>query len=88
MNMKPYYKKGGFFYWLERLSDWIDDEIDSIEYHFKLYGFMYFVPGFRKIAVSKFWIDDSVLDVEFAKKNLANEIAEYNREKYWWMRAK
>lgn len=49
---------------------------------------MYFVPGFRKIAVTKFWIDDAALDVEFAKRNLANEITKYNREKYWWMGSK
>lgn len=86
--MKPYYKRGGFFDRLERLSDWIDDEIYSIEYHFKLYGFMYFVPGFRKISVLKFWVDDAASDVEFAKRNLEDEIKKYNREKYWWMMAK
>jgi hypothetical protein len=79
--MQPYYKKGGFFDRLDRFSRWLDYMLDA-------YGIMWFIPGFRKIAITKFWIDDSVLDVEFAKTNMANVIEEYNREKYWWMRAK
>jgi len=86
--MKPYYKHGGFFDRLERFSDWIDFEFNRIEYRLELYGLMYFIPGFREISIARFWVDDAALDVEFAKRNLANQIATYNREKYWWMRAK
>lgn len=86
--MKPYYKKGGFFDRLERFSDWVDFEVYRIENRLKLYGLMYFIPGFRKISVTRFWVDDAALDVEFAKRNLEKQIETYNREKYWWMRAK
>lgn len=79
--MKPYYKNGGFFDRLERLSDWIDDHIDRSIDCFHFYGIMYFIPGFSRLSVYKFWIREHFVQHEYIRFR-------YNREKYWWMRAK
>jgi hypothetical protein len=77
--MKPYYKKGGFFDRLERLSDWIDDEIDMAVDYLRWYGIMYFVPGFRRLTFLSKWLDINRRDIEKHRR-------EYNKIKYWWMK--
>ena len=77
--MKPYYKRGGFFDRLDSFSRWID-------YMLEAYGIMYFIPGFRKIAVAKFWVDEAVFDLEIARHDLEEARQNYNKVKCFWMK--
>lgn len=79
--MKPYYKKNGFFDRLERFSHRID-------YILEVYGIIYFIPGFGGIALAKYLIREREFELEIAKQDLEEAKENYNREKYWWMRAK
>lgn len=86
--MKPYYKQGGFFDRLERLSKIMDTALREFMFDFEDYGIFYFIPGFRKIATLRRNIADYDDDIRYIKGCQAREIDVYNREKYWWMRAK
>lgn len=91
--MKPYYKRGGFFDRLERLSDWIDNQI------YRPFGLkriaeemddcIYWINRLSN-SMSKYLFNREEARIEVRALNL--ELAEfkllYNREKYWWMRAK
>jgi hypothetical protein len=50
------------------------------------YGIMYFIPGFRKIAVAKFWVDEAVFDLEIARHDLEEARQNYNKVKCFWMK--
>lgn len=79
--MKPYYKQGGFFDRLERLSKLID-------YYIDVYGFLYLVPGFRRISVLNSYLEDSKYALEEAIADVEHYKRLYNKQKYWWMSAK
>lgn len=79
--MKPYYKKNGFFDRLDTFSRWFD-------YHYDVYGILYFVPWLREMAMSAYWIAELEIDLKLIQQDLEEAKENYNREKYWWMRAK
>lgn len=79
--MKPYYKRGGFF---DRLEQWSH----KIDYILKVYGIMYFIPGFRKFARIRYRINERECELYIAQQDLLEVRNEYNSKKYWWMRAK
>jgi hypothetical protein len=79
--MKPYYKKGGFFDRLDRFSRWIDYVLDA-------FGIMYFIPGFRGISIHKRWLHEMEMELKEAFDGVAEAKEDYNKSKYWWMRAK
>lgn len=83
-----YYKENGFFDRLEKLSDWIDFEINDLMWAFEEYledlhtfGFLYFVPGMRHLAVSRYFI-------KYHTEELKKEREIYNKGKFWWMAEK
>lgn len=86
--MKPYYKRGGFFDRLERLSDWIDDRIDTYLYILRKFGFLYYVPMCRHMAIMANFINHCADYENYYRKTRIDKINQYNSEKYWWMRAK
>lgn len=86
--MKPYYKQNGFFDRLERLSDWIDDQIDKYLYIIRKFGFLYYVPMCRHMAIMGNFINHCADYEIYYRKTRIDKINQYNREKYWWMRAK
>lgn len=93
INMKPYYKRGGFFDRLERLSEWIDNQISR---PFDLQRID------EEMEYCNYWIarlsnptSRNLVDREFASievMTLRLKLIEfeclYNKIKYWWMRAK
>lgn len=91
--MKPYYKKNGFFDWLERLSDWIDDQMcrpqnlriisGLIDHHINMMERINSTQP--KTRTGRLLKSEERWNREYAIDNL---IDLYNREKYWWMRVK
>lgn len=73
----PYYKKNGFYDRLERFSRWIDYKFYQIDQ----YGILYYVPGFRKIAMVNTWIKECEIELDHFRRM-------YNRDKYFWMAKK
>lgn len=91
--MKPYYKNNGFFDRLERFSDWIDDQIcrpqilriisGLIHHHINMHERINSTQP--KTRTGRLLKREESWNREYAIDNL---IDLYNREKYWWMRAK
>jgi hypothetical protein len=91
--MKPYYKEGGLFYLLEKLSDWIDDEMsrpkmlkiifENIDHHINFHERIKRMQP--KTRIGRLLKREELWNREYAIDNL---IDLYNREKYWWMRKK
>lgn len=86
--MKPYYKRGGFFDRLERLSTSIDLKIDMYLLMLKTFGILYYVPFFRRLAVIANFIDHCADSENYYAVARINTTDLYNQEKYWWMREK
>lgn len=91
--MKPYYKKNGFFDSLERLSNWIDDQIcrpqilriisELIDHHINMMERINSTQP--KTRTGRLVKKEEIWNREYAIDNL---IDLYNDKKYWWMRAK
>lgn len=90
--MKPYYKKNGFYDRLERFSEWFDGwfyyYISNVVFSLKFYGFMYYIPGFRRLSIKSAYIRENKQYIAYCEDSISELTEEYNREKYFWMAKK
>lgn len=86
--MESYYKEGGFFDRLEKLSHRIDWFTGGIYWDYIEYGILYFIPGLRSIARIRGDISHFNNAITIHKHEIKQLTEEYNREKYFWMAEK